>query len=158
MSFNFFQKPKGSPFCKCPNQLVVFRIHSFQDLKLPVKSPINDATKVRRARKSRTTRTTRTTRARRPIRMIRMMRKLVFAARPSPLAKSTAISTQDDTTTNKSSQFQAQAFDSHTYSITLPDAKLRSITWPMDSHGELLIWRSHKQIDSRVDQEYKSNS
>lgn len=132
MSFNFFQKPKESAFCKSPKQLVIFTIQSFRDMKLPVKSPINDATKVRRARKSRTTRTTRTTRARRPMRRIRMMRKLVFAARPSPLTKSTPISIQDDTTTNKSSQFQAQAFDSHTYSIRLPDAKLRSRTWPMD--------------------------
>mmetsp|Transcript_56420 Transcript_56420/g.91783 ORF Transcript_56420/g.91783 Transcript_56420/m.91783 type:complete len:95 (-) Transcript_56420:194-478(-) len=78
--------------------------------------PTNDATNVRRARKRRTTRTTRTTLARRPMRMMRMIRRFVLAALLSPLAKSTIISVQEETTTNKSSQFHAQGLQAHRYS------------------------------------------
>ena len=100
-------------------------------LQLPITSaslPTNDATNVRRARNKRTTRTTRTTRARRPMRMMRMIRRLVLAARASPLAKSTTISAQEDTTTKRSSQFQAKELAPHKYWKALPAAKARSIT------------------------------
>ena len=42
------------------------------------------------------------------MRMMRMIRKFVLAALLSPLAKSTIISAQEETTTNKSNQFHAQ--------------------------------------------------